>query len=314
MNKGIKPLWKSRLGQTIAFSLDSKLLAVGGAHGTVRLLNAQNGDYVLSCEGPKNDIYRIAFSHDGNTMAIGQFNRLVAFCDYKTGKITDNLKFDESEIFDLEFNQKTGHLLRTSRDSKLQVFATSPPRIYKSIKPTPEPHTVHRAFFSPDGEKLFAVWSTTSGKQEVAVAKLSWPEGKQIATTLLNVELVYNASISADSRFLAFSFSSYTPSQLGIAILDAKTLKTIRTFSHGICAVIFVPSRPLLIASDGEDETEYCYMIEPKTGKELARFEVGNCRIFDFDISADERYLAAATSKGAMVWDLKAIYSILGVP
>jgi len=59
-----KPLWKIRSGQAVAISPDSKTVAMAGASGPVRLLNAATGEERLVCEGLKAHIYRIAFSPD----------------------------------------------------------------------------------------------------------------------------------------------------------------------------------------------------------------------------------------------------------
>ena len=61
-----EPLWKTKSGQAIAFSPDSKTLAVAGASGPIRLFDAATGKEQLACEGLKAHIYCIAFSPDGN--------------------------------------------------------------------------------------------------------------------------------------------------------------------------------------------------------------------------------------------------------
>jgi len=135
-----------------------------------------------------------------------------------------------------------------------------------------------------------------------------------LASATFDAELVFSASISGDSRFLALAFSSYDPPTVGIALLNAKTCKLIRTvLTERIGCSIFVPSKALLITSDSEGQSEICRLIDPKSGKELGRFIVGNNRIFKFALSPDERFLAAGTARGAMVWDLKLILSTLGL-
>ena len=306
MPETVKPLWKARLGQTVAFSRDSKMLAVAGARGPARLLNAQTGKLVAICEGPKADIYEIAFSYDGRLIAIGAFNKRLAICDAATGKLVGDFRLDDAEINSLTFSSKTGHLVRSSRKVEIEVFDPIPGAVCTSIATDPDTHSVLKTSFFSDGSKLFAAWSTKSEKQEVTAAIYSWPGATRMVSAVLDVELVYDASISGDGRFVALAFSSYRPPQVGVAILDAKTCALMHTvLTHEICAVVFVPSSSLLIASDAEEETACCRLIDPRSGKELGRFEVGNRRIFEFAVSADGRYLAAATSGGAIVWDLE---------
>ena len=310
----VKPLWKARLGQAVAFSCDSKSLAVAGAHGPARLLEAQTGKPVAIYEGPKRDIHEIAFSNDGKLIAFGEFNRRLAICEATTGKLVGDLRLDDSEINSLTFSSKTGQLIRSSRKVEIEVFDPIPPRVCPTIKTDPDTHSVLKTSFFPDGSKLFAAWSTKSGKQEVTAAVYSWPGAKRIVSAVLEVDLVYDVAISSDGRFVALAFSSYSPPRVGVALLDAKTCALMLTvLTHEICAVVFVPSRSLLIVSDTEEDIECCRLIDPQSGKELGRFEVGNRRIFGFAVSADGRYLAAATSGGAMVWDLKAVLSASGL-
>jgi len=169
----IKPLWKARIGQTVAFSRDGKHLAVGGAHGPVRLLDARTGDPHIVCAGPKSDIYRIAFSPDGKQLAIGPFNKRLTICAAATGKLVSDLRLGDAEIFDLEFNSKTGQLLRTERGTEIAIFQTSPLKATGLIKPDPVAHPVLAAFFSPNGDKLFAVWNTKAANQKVSVTNYS---------------------------------------------------------------------------------------------------------------------------------------------
>lgn len=314
MPEGVEPLWKTRLGQAVAFSHDSKLLAVGGAHGPARLLDAQTGKLVAICEGPKKDIHEIAFSHDGRLIAVGEFNRRLAICEATTGQLVGDLRLDDSEINSLTFSSKTGHLIRSSRKVEIEVFDPHPLATRTPIKTDPDAHSVLMTSFFPDGSKLFAAWSTKSGKQEVTAVIYSWPGAKRMVSAALEVELVYDAAISGDGRFVALAYSSYSPPQVGVAILDAKTCALMCTvLTHEICAVVFVSSRSLLIASDAEGDIECCRLIDPRSGEELGRFEVGNHRIFGFAVSGDGRYLAAATSGGAMVWDLKVVLSASGL-
>jgi WD40 repeat protein len=313
MPEAVKPLWKARLGQAVAFSNDSKLLAVGGAHGPARLLDAQTGKLVAICEGPKRDIQEIAFSHDGKLIAIGEFNRRLAICEATTGQLVGDLRLDHSEINSLTFSSKTGRLIRSSRKAEIEVFDPNSPATCTPIKTDPDTHSVLKTSFFPDGRMLFAVWSKKSGKQEVTAAIFSWPDAKRMVSATLGLELVYDVSVSSDSRLVALVFSSYNPPRTGIALLHAKTLKLIHTILTGrIGCVAFIPSKAMLIVSDREDDVECFRLFDSKSKKELGKFNVGNS-VFGFDISGDGRYLAAATSGGAMVWDLEAVLSTSGL-
>lgn len=305
----IKPLWKTRLGQTVCFSPSGKLLAVGGARGPVQLLDAQTGKLVVVCEGSKSNIYRIAFSQDRNLVAIGEFDKRVSVCDATTGKCVGKLQAGDAEINSLEFNPKTKHLIRAARKSEIDIFETTHFKACKTLKPDPAVHTVMAALFSADGEKLFAAWNTNSAEQGVSLAFFSWPGRERLVKTSLDVELIYDSALSDEGRFVALAISSYDPPQVGIAILDANDCTLMRTvLTRETSAVGFVPSKSLLIASDAEGDIEYCRLIDPTSGNEMGRFEVGNHRIFEFSISPDARYLAAATSGGARVWDLNSVH------
>jgi WD40 repeat protein/serine/threonine protein kinase len=79
----------TRVGVTgihaLAFSPDGKLVATGGIGGSVRLLDAANGQERASRQG-RGDVYSVAFAPDGKSLALGLQDRNVVLWDPATGR------------------------------------------------------------------------------------------------------------------------------------------------------------------------------------------------------------------------------------
>ncbi len=70
----------------IAFSPDGRLLAAGAANGTTRLWDVQTGALVRTLVGRFHEVYSVAFSLDGRTLAINQGEAFLLW-DVRTGQI-----------------------------------------------------------------------------------------------------------------------------------------------------------------------------------------------------------------------------------
>lgn len=69
--------------QCLAFSVDSRLVAVGGDHGSepLRLLNARTGEQLASLRGHTFGVYAVFFLPDGKTIVSGGRDRAIRWWD-----------------------------------------------------------------------------------------------------------------------------------------------------------------------------------------------------------------------------------------
>jgi WD40 repeat protein len=295
-----EPLWKVRSGQAIAFSPDSKTLAVAGASGPVRIFDAATGKEQLACEGLKAHIYRIAFSPDGSQVAAAQINERLTVCDTSTGKLLAKARFRDDEVSGLAYSTRTGDLLRSSWTTEIDVIDPKSGKVKDPLRPADRVHFNNAISFFPDGGRLAAVWSVQDREHICTI--WSWPERKQLTSFSIIEQLISDIAVSPDGKLLAIPFTTYHPTGDvdGILLADSSDGSTIRTIPmKGAQCVAFRAKDEVLITSD---EDGRCHLMNP-AGRELSRTDAYDL-VYGLAVSPDGEFLAAATWRGAIVWRL----------
>jgi hypothetical protein len=302
-----QPHWRVRSGQSIAFSPDSKLIAIGGASGPARLYDVASGEERVTCEGVKAHIFRIAFSPDGQQVAIAMIDTRVSLCDAVTGKLAAEVKFSKHEISSLIYSAVSGDLLRSSWCSQIEIYDPRTGQKRELPLPTTRELMVNAMVLFAGGEKLAAAWNVLLedgddlGQHQCTI--WSWPQREVLLNFTIRAESIVDLAASPDGSLLALPFNTYDKegNKSGIHLINAKTGKIKRTIPlKRDGAVVFSPKEGLLF---GDDDDDVCCW-NAQTGTELYRWGVGSS-IMQLDISPDGEWLAAATSKGALVWRLK---------
>ena len=298
-----EPLWKTRSGQAIAFSPDSKTLAVAGASGPVRLLDAATGKEQLACEGLKAHIYLIAFSPDGSQVAVTQNSERLTVCDASTGKLLAKARFPDHEVSGLAYSARTGELLRSSWTTEIDVIDPKSGKLKAPLRPADRVHSNNAISFFPDGGRLAAVWSVQDREHLCTI--WSWPERKQLTSFTILEQLISDIAVSRDGKLLAIPFSTYHPTGNvdGILLADSSDGSVIRTIPlKGARCVAFSPKDDILIASDGDGR---CRLLNP-AGKELCKTDAFD-QVYGVAVSPDGELLAAVTWRGAVVWRVRTL-------
>jgi WD40 repeat protein len=301
-----KPLWKVRSGQAIAFSPDGKTVALAGASGPVRLMDAASGEDRLTCEGLKAHIFEIAFSPDGKWVAAAQVRKWVTICDASTGRLTAKIKLPDDEVSGLVFSSKTGELIHSAWGNVIHVIDSATGKTKEPLQPAVNTHMINCISFTPDERKLVAVWfaQDTPGKKHCTV--WSWPDREELNHFLIS-ESISDVAVSPDGLVLAVPFSTYQPkgNREGVHLIDVSSGKVLRTITmNGPRRVVFIPKEEILIVSSGDDD---CRLFDTATGKTIFTLPaVGD--VCCLAVSRNGKHLAAATSfSGAACWHLPSI-------
>lgn len=293
-------LWQVRSGQTIAFSPDSKILAVAGASGPVRFYDANSGKERLVCEGLKSHISHIAFSPDGAGVAIAEMYQRLNVCDAKTGKVVWKARFEDNEVSGLAYSPKTKELIRASWCRVIDVLDAETGRSKEPLRPAASTRMINAITFLNDGNKLAAVWSPKGRREHHRVTIWSWPAREPLVRFGHAAEFVHDVAASSGGKVLAIP--NY---ENGIALYDTASGQMIRQVgAERVYHVVFTPKHNLLIAGMC-GKPELCFW-EVNSGEERLRIPAQNA--LEIAISPNGRILAAATSRGAVVWDLERLY------
>jgi WD40 repeat protein len=256
----------------IAFSPDSKTLAIGSDDNTARLWDVQTGKQLQKLEHDDR-LNAVVFSPDGKTLATGSNDNTARLWDVQTGKQLQKLEHDNAvnPMF-LELDNGT--------DSNKQQMTLE------------FNNAVHAVAFSPDGTKLATasedstarIWDAKTGKElhrlehDGSVGAVAFsPDGTELATT----------STDKTDR-----------------IWDANTGKELWRKEHGgrIGFVAFILDGTKW-ATASSDKTASIWDI--KTGKEMLRLE-HNSGMNDMVLSPDGTKLATASKdNAARIWDIK---------
>jgi WD40 repeat protein len=300
----------------VAFSPDGRLLATAGnaiLNGGMVQLWKVAGDRVVSAgkpvpvsTGPEGTVYTVAFSPDGNALAIADnhlsinsSDGLVQLWDPRTGKpIGKPLPADPGGAVRAIAFGPHGLLATAGQHSaRLWNWASGTP----VGKPLPD-DSVSTMAFSPDGKLL-----ATDGDD--GTAQLWNPATEQPEITVLSPAAdSIQVAFSPDGKLLATA-SGGTVRLLdpasGQAVGRALLADTGDSFDGGVNTVTFSPDGKLLAASDGNGTALLWSTASGKPhGKPLVADSGGGGGVLGVAFSPDGKLLATADSDGAArLWD-----------
>jgi WD40 repeat protein len=290
-----EPLWHIKSAQALAFSPDSKTLAVAGASSPIRLYDLATGEEMLACEGTRVHIYEIVFSPDGKQVTAGQIRKEISVCDVKTGKLlhklyakTKGIGILEQEISGLEFT-RAGELIRSGWQGEIEIFDSKTGKTLPALKVNDNTDKVDAISVFRKGTRLAVLC-------EDNLSIWSWPERKLLLQFKAGGWLARVAA-TPDGKTLAVS-----DGDKGVTFFDATSGKQ-RSFIKGkdFKKLVFTPDGShLIIDRYNADEISIWNLYRKKEIRKLPVKEGA----FALDVSADGEYLGAATGRGAFVWRL----------
>jgi len=175
----------------VAFSADSKILALGYSDGTIQFLDVasdrQIGERIQAHAEP---VFSLAFSRDGKTLASGSRDKTIKLWDVATRvPLAAPLSSHTAAVYALAFNAGGTFLASGGADGAVMLWDMSRREVVHQLIGHTE--TVRQLAFSPDDKSLASLsddttcilWDVASGQQQVKIVTGSTRTYSSIAFT-----------------------------------------------------------------------------------------------------------------------------------
>ena len=108
-------------GFALAFSSDSKTIAVGG-NGMITIYDTSTNKAVRTWKAHNGNVNAVAFSHDDKVLASGSSDNSVKLWDAKSGKLVNKIDAHRSQVYAVTFSPDGKRLVTTSRDKTARLW------------------------------------------------------------------------------------------------------------------------------------------------------------------------------------------------
>jgi WD40 repeat protein len=293
-----------------AFSIDGRLIAVGGNNGIAHIWEVESGKYLKAMPVLPAPVHAIAFSPDSKMLLVGGSDagseqRVVGavLWNLETGKLERIFKHDQV-VTALAFTPD-GRMIMTSSDGAadrgegyVRLWDPASGAQLRAIKPVIEAAAGHICVLSRDGRFVLmsefrgaSLWDVGTGKLAQQFAPYSEPVG--------------NVRFTPDGKFLAIKGAS-----VSLWSLD-QGREVWRDFMGGRGYTLsFAPDGKTLVAGSGNYDTAS----GEKIGEE--KFATKETYAYISDVSPDGRFVVTASAiKGGDTLDAVTIWdAVTGQP
>ena len=180
---------------TVAFSVNSKILASGSEDGNLYLWDVETGKRLKALTEATKNIFSVAFSSDGKTLASGNAGNTIRLWDIATGEKLKTLTGHTNWVFSVAFSPGGQTLASGSWDHTIRLWDPTTGQHLKVL--TGHTLTVWSVAFSPDGLTL------ASGSHDKTIRLWNVATGEHIATLTGHTAPVKSVAFSPDGVTLA---------------------------------------------------------------------------------------------------------------
>jgi WD40 repeat protein len=151
--KPIGPCARGRRGTALAFSSDSRTLAVGDAHGLISLWEMATQKEIRQFQGHAGEAYALTFSSDGTLLASGGRDQLVRIWEVYSGHEVARFAGHRGAVTAIAFSADGRTLLSGGQDTTLLLWDLTGRLADGKLRPGLRP-----------GEPLEALWHRLAGQ------------------------------------------------------------------------------------------------------------------------------------------------------
>ena len=283
---------------TAAFSRDGSLLVAGAAGGRVRVWSLGDGrlERDIATPGGQSSVRALAFSPDGNRLAVGQVDRRIFSYDLADpGAEPETLLGHGDAISHLAFAPDGRTLQSASWDGTVRTWGLVPELRSDVVRElVGHDGEVLDVAYSPDGLLL-----ASAGRD--GLVRLWDVRGQRVARTLRgHGGGVYQVAFSPDGLRVATASDDGT-----VGVWDVASGEPVRFFGDGgapVWAVAFTPDGERLAAA-GEDGVVRVWSVAD--GRRVREWAAHRERITCIALHPDGRRLATASRDGSLrLWSL----------
>jgi len=224
--------------RSVSFSPDGQLLGSSSDDQTIRLWDANTGEYLKTLQGHTSSVLSIAFSSNGGSLISGGHDQIVKLWDTNTGQCLKSLQGHSNSIFVVAFSPQ-GHTLASGGDDQtVRLWDTNTSQCLKTIKGYN--NSIFAIGFSPQGHTL----ASASNDKKVRLWDASTGECLKILSGHTN--RVFSVAFSPQDHILASCSGDRT-----VKLWDASTgqcLKTLLGHTSWVWFVAFSPQGDTLVS------------------------------------------------------------------
>jgi WD40 repeat protein len=208
-------------------------------------------------QGHTRDVWSVAFSLDGRTLASGSVDRTIRLWDPVTGEIRATLEGHEGSVLAVAFSPDGGTLASGSRDNTVKLWEIGA----QTPRATLRGYTDSSLAFSPDGRRL------ASGGRDDTVNLWEVESGKLLETARVHRNSVHAVAFSPDGQRMALGHAVGSGITVQVWALTGGRAPLAFEGPPDVTAVCFSPDGKLLAAAGLSGPVK---LWDPASGEERA--------------------------------------------
>jgi len=264
---------------SLAFSPDSRLLAMGNARGEVRVWRVSDGTHLLTCQGDAGWVWSVAFAPDGETFAASS-DRGVSLWDVDTGQQIGILA-TLAPVWSVAFAPEASGVLASGHEDgtvALWEIATQDCRLLHGHE-----GWIRTVAFAPDGQLLASgsddgtirlwecgsgeclrtlsstrerIWRVAFGRDGILASSSDrvelwhWQTGELVRTLHGHDNWVRGLAMAPDGRQLASGSEDWTVQVWEVA--SGQRRRVLHAHANWVRAVAFSPDGAWLASAGGD--------------------------------------------------------------